>query len=275
VAVTRPVLRYHGGKWKLAPWIISHFPDHRVYVEPFGGGASVMMRKSRSYAEIYNDMWSLVVNVFRVLRDPVQAAKLETQLRLTPFAREEFDQCGDDQITQFEDPVERARRTIFRSFSGFGSASTNAKHSTGFRANSKRVGGTPARDWMNYPDQIRYFVERLQGVIIENRPAIDVIKQHDSLGALHYIDPPYLHSTRNMKRGNAYYAVEMTDEDHRELAVLLHRVKGMVVLSGYRSALYEEMYGDWKMVEHAHHADGAADRVECLWLSPNIKTTLF
>lgn len=264
---TRPVLHYHGGKWRLAPWIISHFPAHRVYVEPFGGAASVLMQKPRAYAEVYNDAWDTVVDVFRVLRDPDQARELERRLRLTPFARVEFASVTDAALAATPDPIERARMTMLRSFAGFGSASTNGAHATGFRATSNRSGTTPAHDWMHFPDCIRAFTARLAGVVIEDRDAADVMRQHDTPDTLHYVDPPYVQSTRNMRRGNAAYAYELTDADHEQLAEVLHGLSGMVVLSGYRSDLYAALYPDWQVVERGHLADGARPRVECLWLN--------
>lgn len=261
------MLRYHGGKFLLAPWIISHFPKHRIYVECFGGGGSVLMQKPRSYAEVYNDKWDTVVNVFKILRDADLAKQLELQLRLTPFSRTEFEQCSELNISATKDIIEKARLTIFRSFAGFGSASTNAKHATGFRANSHRSGTTPAQDWNNFPDHIKSFIERLRGVTIENKDYRAVIDQHDGLETLIYLDPPYVHSTRNMQRGNAAYAFEMTEQDHIDMAVKLSGIKGMAIISGYDNDLYRELFKKWQKVERKAFADGAAERTECLWLN--------
>lgn len=258
---TRPVMRYHGGKWKLAPWIISHFPKHRIYTESFGGAGSVLLRKPRCYGEVYNDLDGEVVNLFRVLRDWETADELAWQIALTPFARDEFVQS----YLVASGPVEQARRTLVRSFMGFGSNSHNRE--TGFRSNTSRSYTTPAHDWQHFPAQVPAIVERLRGVVIENRPAAEVIRQHDSPETLHYVDPPYVHETRGQNMGENYRH-EMTDDQHRELATLLHSVRGMVVLSGYPCPLYDELYADWKRVERKAFADGARERVECLWINP-------
>jgi DNA adenine methylase len=269
VTVARPILRYHGGKWKLAEWIVNHFPPHRVYVEPFGGGASVLMRKARSYAEVYNDRWGDVVNVFRVLRDPAQACQLRQLLELTPYARDEF-------MSTYEpssgDPVEDARRMIYRSLAGFGSAAASRDHITGFRGSRNRSGTTPAQDWRNYPGHVPDFIDRLRGVVIENRAAADVIAQHDSAETLFYVDPPYPHSTRGFRRRNAAYAFELTDKDHEQLAGVLHAVRGMVILSSYPCELYDRLYAGWTKAEIGTHADGANDRIEVLWMNPACAT---
>lgn len=257
-APTRPVLRWHGGKWMLAPWIISHFPDHRVYVEPFGGAASVLMRKTRAYAEIYNDLDDEVVNLFRVLRSS-QAKDLEAALRLTPFAATEF----FDAYGASDDPLERARRLVVRSFMGFGSNGTHRK--TGFRSNSNRSGTTPAHDWANYPDGLARIIERLSGVCIMNRDAKEVMAAHDAPETLHYVDPPYVMSTRSDE--GADYAHEMTDADHLDLLAFLRTLKGKVVLSGYPYAAYDEALNGWTRIERAALADGAKKRVEVLWIN--------
>jgi DNA adenine methylase len=265
----RPILRWYGGKWKLAPWIISYFPRHRVYVEPFGGAGSVLLRKKRSYSEVWNDLDGEAVNLFRVLRDADQASRLIEQLRLTPFARDEFDGAYDESSC----PVERARRLIVLSYMGYG-ANAHARVPTGFRANSNRSGTTPAHDWANYPDALVLAVERLRGVVIENRDAKEVMTAHDGPDTLHYVDPPYLWSTRG--QGNLYdvayrgYAVELSDDDHAELLTFLRALQGGVVLSGYPSALYDSVLTDWRRIETRALADGARERTEVLWLNPSV-----
>lgn len=257
--MARPIVRYFGGKWKLAPWIISHMPTHRCYVEPFGGGGSVLLRKERSYAEVYNDLDGEIVNLFRVARDHGQ--ELLRKLELTPFAREEFD------LTYKERPycdIEWARRTVARCFMGFG-ANAHAQR-TGFRACSNRSGTTPAHDWRNYPTEFVAIIERLRGVVIENRPAVDVMFAHDSPETLHYVDPPYVHSTRSASHRDAYRH-EMSDADHEQLCRQLLELKGAVMLSGYRNDIYDDCLHGWTRVEKESHADGARSRVECLWLS--------
>lgn len=265
---TRPALRYHGGKWRLAPWIIAHMPPHRVYVEPFGGGASVLLRKPRSYAEVYNDLDGEVVNFFRVLRNPEDAAALIESVRLTPFAREEFDASYATTC----DPIERARRLCFRSHAGFGTAAMRstvggAAQRTGFRVNTTRSGTTPAGDWSRIPGALSVIVERMRGVVIESRPALDVIRSHDAPNTLFYVDPPYPHGTRT-KASRNNYRHEMTNEDHCNLAGVLRGVAGAVILSGYHCDLYDvQLYADWHRVERAARADGAGPRCEVLWLN--------
>ena len=293
--VTRPVLRYHGGKWRTAKWILQYFPPHRVYVEPYGGAGSVLMQKPRTYAEVYNDLDSEVVNVFRVLRDPEKMVELRWLLWNTPFSREEFILAFDP----CDYPVEQARRTILKSYAGFGSDSIHRgkkigmrtrpspwgqssqwgppgfrsipsthRADTGFRADSNRSGTTPAKDWASYPDSLIDFCERLRGVVIENRPALKVIPQYDYPDTLFYVDPPYVSSTRRDARHG--YLHDFVDRDHVELAKVLHEVKGMVVLSAYHSPLYEELYRGWKRVESEFLVHGSAKATEVLWLSGNV-----
>lgn len=267
-APPRPILRWHGGKWLLAPWIISHFPPHRCYVEPYGGAWSVGFRKPRAEAEVWNDLDAELVNLFAVMRDPAQAPRLVADLRLTPFARAEFAAAYEPA----SDPVERARRLIIRSFMGHGTDGASGQYRTGFRANSNRSGSTPAVDWINLPDSIELAIARSMGVVLESRPALQVMKAHDDRETLHFVDPPYLAETRSKAHRRAdnggVYRHELSDADHAELLCALRDLRGMVILCGYPSALYDDALPEWRRVERPALADGALPRTEVLWINP-------
>ncbi len=262
----RPALRYHGGKWRLASWVISNFRHHQYYVEPFGGAASVLLRKPRSYGEVYNDLDDEVVNLFRVLRDPAKASQLRQACALTAFARVEF----FDAYEICDDPVERARRLVVRSFMGHGSSGVR-KHRTGFRGTLFRQHTTPASDWVTWSEEVPLLIERLRGVIIENRTASEIFDRYDSPDTLFYVDPPYPFASRSQKRKGTDlyhgYRHELTDEQHQELLDRVRSLKGMVVLSSYPNARYARALRGWEVRETKALADGAKPRREALYLN--------
>ncbi len=257
--VVRPVMRYFGGKWRLADWIIAHFPPHLVYTEAFGGAASLLLRKRPAKVDVYNDVDGEVVNVFRVLRDPQKWPELQRRMRCMPYARAEFERREDP-----SDDIDRALWTLFISRAGFGA---NAMFG---QATSMRIRrddrSTPAHEWGALWPEVARWAERFSGVMVECGPAVDVLARYDSPSALHYVDPPYMHATRG-KRNR--YRYELADQDHRDLVATLRDLAGMVVLSGYQCDLYHELLGDWKRIDRKHLADGARSRVESLWLSPS------
>ena len=261
--VPRPALRYHGGKFRLAPWIVRFMPPHACYVEPFGGAAGVLLHKPRASAEVYNDIDSDVFNFFRVVRDPETRARLIEACSLTAYAREEFDLAWEPTA----DAIERARRVAVRASMGFGSAGAT-KGSTGFRIDTRRKHGTAQDNWADFPANLAAVGRRFERVPIENRPAIDVMLQHDSTSTLHFVDPPYVHSTRTAKSRS--YRHELTDDQHRQLLDALDRLQGMVLLSGYESELYAERLNGWQRattVARISAGRGTALRDEVLWMN--------
>lgn len=261
---TRPLVRYLGGKWILGPWIISHFPPHKAYVEPFGGGASILLRKPRAFAEVYNDAEGEIVNLFRMVR--TRGPELIDAVKLTPFARDEYEAAF---VVEPSDDLDRARMTLVKTWMGRGS--NNIRKRSGFRkyfGSEARPSRSTAAEWRNLPDAIALVVERLQGVTIENRDAIHVMQAHDAPDTLHYVDPPYTHKERGT---DSRYRLEFSEADHRRLAEALNAMRGRVVLSGYRSDLYDDLYQGWVRLDKTTFADGGRKRVESLWLSPNIQ----
>lgn len=261
VKVERPALRWFGGKWRLAPWIIAHLPPHDAYVEPYGGAASVLLRKLPAKLETWNDLHGRLVNFFTVLRErPDELVRL---LELTPYARQEYEQARQPH----PDPLEDARRFYARCWLGRVGSGSGDHRPSGWRyeVRDNRSGGPVTGEFTEAIGQLHTIAGRLRHVQIEHDDALAVISRYDDPATLFYLDPTYVQSTREQSRG---YAHDLTDTEHRALANALHAVRGMVVLSGYPSPLYDDLYRGWPQARHAAIADSGRLGVEVLWFNP-------
>lgn len=246
----RPPFPYYGAKARIAPWIVGHMPrEHRVYVEPFAGSAAVLFARPRPAAhEVLNDLDGNVTTFFRVLRD--RESDLVRALTLTPYSREEYRAADLEAPTEL-DEVERARRFFVRTTQSFNACGAAAGKRASW-SNGMRRGSSQATTVADVVDRLHYCAQRLRKVVIENRPAAEIVSLYDAADVVLYCDPPYLDSTRSglrdHKRGD-YAHDTNTEADHRALAEVLHTCTSAVLLSGYASPLYEELYGDWDRAE--------------------------
>lgn len=259
----KQILKYPGGKWRISEWIISHFPEHKVYCEPFFGSGAIFFRKKPSYLETINDIDGDIVNLFKVCRDYPE--KLASAINLTPFSREEFQNCYD---TSDGDHIERARRTLVRYHQSFGTS--NSTRNTW--KNTQTPGGPRCATMWNYlPDVIVKCCERLKNAQIENINAIELIKRYDDKDVLIYCDPPYLPELRKKN----LYACEMSVDEHLELLGVLKRSKSKIILSGYDSELYSEQLSDWISFKKTTTAQMGLHRIEKIWCNFNYQNSLF
>lgn len=256
--ITNPPVRYTGSKWRIAPWVIKHFPPHTCYVEPFCGGASVLFRKQASPIEVINDLNGDVVNFFRVLRDNL--TDLIRVIELTPYSRAELEAA----MTLTDDPLERARRFYIRARQMY--TAGEAQSLRGWRFERSTIRGTRVIDEWNNTSHLSPCAKRLKAAQIECDTALNVIKRYDDTGTLFYCDPPYVFESRS---GSREYKNEMSDDDHVALAGTLNQIKGMAIISGYDTPLYRELYAGWQMITTEAYTLKNLQRIECLWVSPS------
>ncbi len=260
----RPPFAYYGGKARLASKIIKLLPTHTVYVEPFGGAASVLLNKPPAHIEVYNDLEGRLTRIFRVLRD--HGDEFRRRLAITPYSEVEWQMAAEPSL----DEIEQARRDYVRLAMCFGGMAWR-----GATFGYARFAKPRTQQYINQIiDNIPKVIERLRRVQIMNRPALAVIDLWDSKDTLIYCDPPYLPDTREQGSLDVY-SYEMSEADHRRLARRLARrlksCKAKVALSGYPSDLYDSLYGKWRVVRFRTRILAArysrAPRIDALWMN--------
>ncbi|WP_285823948.1 DNA adenine methylase [Schaedlerella arabinosiphila] len=261
--MVRSVLHYPGGKKRIASWIIRHMPPHHSYLEPYFGCGAVLFAKEPAPIETVNDLDGEVVNFFMVIRDPESREKLQERITYTPYARQVYDEAVREDS---EDPVERDACFAKKSMM-----------SHGFRMNGDcgwkkdvygRENAYAVKYWNELPESIAEMAVRLKQVQIENRQALDLIKDYDYENVLMYLDPPYVWSTRG---GRKQYRHEMTDQDHIELLEAVTGRKAKIMISGYDCELYDFYLGNWKKLQVAARAQDNRRRTETLWMNYDLE----
>jgi DNA adenine methylase len=261
---------WFGGKAYYAEWILGHFPEHRVYVEPFGGAANVLLRKRPSEVEIFNDLDHRLVNFFRVLRNRQQFEELVRLSTLTPYSRTEFVELVE--TPEPSDHVEAAWWFFTRCRQAMGGAGMT-KLLPCFWATSTRSRRNMAEPVSKYLSSIDYLedvADRFRSVMIEGMEAVELIQKYDAPDVLFYCDPPYVHETRHPQTATRY-AKEMSGDDHIAVLEALAAAKAKVLLSGYDSELYNRHLSDWKretVTGKAHMGNSGQERLEVLWIKP-------
>lgn len=248
---------YFGGKQSIAAQIVSHFPEHDRYVEPFAGSLAVLLAKAPESYEVVNDLDSRLVRFWRVLRD--RGDELERYCALTPHSREEYMTAKKEGMV--DDELEDARRLWIlhtQSISG-------AYEGAGWRSPGT-TRKSPGQHFSRFHQRFHGLTDRLRHVSLENVQYTTILNRYrNDEGALLYVDPPYLAETRSTKKE---YVHDMSSiEEHRGLLEALLLMKGPVVLSGYASPLYDEYLGDWEQVKISTNAQAGGKREEVLWIN--------
>lgn len=248
---------YYGGKARLAKRFVELMPEHRYYLEPYSGSAAVLLAKPPCEREVLNDLDGRLVNFWMMLRD--HPKELIGLLKDTPYSEDEVRRAYEMSM----DPLEDARRyfvTCTQTYNGGGTSQSSWSLSL-------TEGGWAPQSFQRTVDRLLDVSQRLKDVAVSNRDALKIIASFDREGAVIYADPPYVLSSRG---GGEAYRHEQGDDHHRELAEVLEHSRACVLVSGYHSPLYDELFGHWETFEFPRHKTSAGgstkpESIEVIW----------
>ena len=249
----RSPISYFGGKGNMVAKLLRLIPPHDVYVEVFGGGASLLFAKQPSPVEVYNDINDELVNLFQVIRDPITLQEFQKLVSLTPYAREEF-YYYKDTLDSSKDDIDRAYNYFVMNRQSFAGGGTGWGYVV--TESYRNMSGVVSL-YLSAIAMLPQVADRLLQVQIEHDDFRKIIPRYDTPGTLFYLDPPYVPSTRR----NGGYKHEMTVEDHEDLLKLIINIRGKVMLSGYNNDLYKSYLDGregWHRIDYktACHAVG-------------------
>lgn len=261
----RTPLTYYGGKQRLSAQILPLMPRHRVYLEPFCGGAAMLFAKPRSERETLNDLDGTIVRFWRALRD--RPDELAAAVAATPYSREEWRESRD---LAADDDVEAARRLLVNVDQSFSRSRQSWSPPCVGQGRGRWQPGT----WENLPPKLLAAAQRLQGVALERGDAVEMLARFDEPDALLYVDPPYAGEHR-LAAGHGYDVDDEGDLWPRLAGALAGLRHAAVILSGHpcdeaRSLGWREVPLRARRTVQSRDGDELPLAPEAVWLSPSV-----
>jgi DNA adenine methylase len=269
----RSPLRWTGGKFYIADWIVSLMPSHRVYVEPFFGAGWVFFRKPRSKVEIINDIDDRIYALFKVLSDEELFQRFVEKIWFVGASKKLYYEMLGRLKTSEIDLVDKA--VAFFYVNRFSVSGNLDERFLMWGAKNKAL-------WYEgVKEKLLAIHKRLKGVAVLNRDWKDVVIRYDGEDVVIYMDPPYLLSTRSGSEG--IYVYEMSDEEHAELVDICLRLKSKVILSGYPNPIYKRLEENgWIRLDKEVSENASVvlekrkkeKRIESVWLNYDVQRYL-
>ena len=220
---------YYGGKYKIAEWILSHFPKNYIrmhYIEPFAGGLAVFFKKNISRLESISDLDKNLFHLYKNIRD--NYTQLYYKIDNTLYSENDFYLAKNILKGKEASSIDRAWAIYIKLnliFSGTSHGGFGYTISSRFREKVDFV-QHPQR-FHNTKKLLNRIKDRLYHTQIFNRPAdffIDRCK--DNKEVLMYLDPPYP-STQQA------YDNQFTMESFNQMLIKLYDAKFKWLLSFY------------------------------------------
>ncbi|MEM4649638.1 MAG: DNA adenine methylase [Candidatus Bathyarchaeia archaeon] len=220
---------YLGGKQYLLKHLLKLIPLHRVYCEPFGGAASLLLNKPFSEVEVYNDKCGDLVNLFLAVRDSPE--EFLEKFKFLVYSRKLHDEWRKELKSNEAsiDPVEQAARFLYILLTSY----------AGDFNGGWQISRTKPRKFVIEEETLKKIHERLKNVYIECDDFTRVIPRWDGVDTFFYLDPPYIGTENN------FY--DLTEQEHCNLAELLRSVKGKWLLTYNDHLLIYKLYKGFKI----------------------------
>lgn len=225
-------IKWPGGKFYLTKFILEHIPEHKVYVEPFGGAANILINKQKSEIEVYNDIYFPIYCLFFVTKDNFMFEMLKHKLYFTLRSFEEYKKAVEI-LNNSNDVLELAWAIFVAAAQSHSGMIHKTNWGRFFESNMSTA-------WANTLSKLDIIHNRIKDVLLHNEDALSIIEKYDSKDTFFYLDPPYPKIVRSHKK---LYRHEF--EDHEHLLKILKKVSGKFIISSYDNPTYDEYLLPW------------------------------